>query len=101
MFSCFSLIFSCFAETLQLVVNYLQDMYEDGMIIGGKVISIIYENSSNPEVNPYQDNVFPPKTENDAMNRLSVSNTIYHQIVCIIPCCLSSEYTTSKSWVIP
>lgn len=76
-------------------------MYEDGMIIGGKVISIIYENSSNPEVNPYQDNVFPPKTENDAMNRLSVSNTIYHQIVCIIPCCLSSEYTTSKSWVIP
>ena len=74
-------IYSCFAETLQFVTDYLYSLYQDGLLIGGKILAFINQNSSNPSINPYQDTLFPPKTERDAMNRLSVSNPIYTKIV--------------------
>ena len=74
-------IYSCFAETLQFVTDYLYSLYQDGLLIGGKILAFINQNSSNPSINPYQDTLFPPKTVRDAMNRLSVSNPIYTKIV--------------------
>ena len=76
-------IYSCFAETLQFVTDYLHSLYQDGLLIGGKILAFINQNSSNPSINPYQDTLFPPKTERDAMNRLSVSNSIYTKIVSL------------------
>ena len=79
-----SVIDSCFAETMQLVLEYLSTFYESGKIVGGRIIATINKNSENPAFNHYQDNVYPPKTENDANNRLSCSNPVYTTFVCVI-----------------
>ena len=71
----------CFAETMQLVTDYLHQEYKDGNIIGGRLICSICRVSENPSINPFADYLFPPKTEQDASNRLSSSNSAYSQIV--------------------
>lgn len=46
---------SCFAETMQLVTDYLHQEYKDGNIIGGRLICSICRVSENPNINPFAD----------------------------------------------
>lgn len=80
---------------MQLVTDYLHQEYKDGNIIGGRLICSVCRVSENPTINPFADYrfffrdlfnvVFPPKTEQDASNRLSSSNSDYSQIVRFAP----------------
>ena len=40
---------------MNLVTDYLQHMYKNGRIIGGRVICTVCCNSSNPAINPAND----------------------------------------------
>ena len=50
-----TLISSCFAETMQLVANYLHQIYQDGMVIGGRLICTVCRVSENALINPFSD----------------------------------------------
>lgn len=75
---------------MNLVTDYLQHMYKNGRIIGGRVICAVCCNSSNPAINPANDTgvfngvvlqtAFPPTNEQDANNRIRSINEEYDRI---------------------